>query len=155
MATKLTKVEDTVTAKLKMMIQQTTFFEQYVLTRFQPLFQRVQQKRWQTENSSEGPRWAPIDKFYATYKKTKYSANFGHGDNLMIASGRLYKSLTLDNDGDWNRILSGTTVVFNFDVEYAAFADAVRPILEFSNQTLRRFRDDYKAWIAKQWQLKT
>lgn len=151
----LKRTEDTVTTKLENMLKSTSFFEQYVTSRFQPKFQQTQQKRWQTENASEGAQWQPLNPRYSEYKKEKYANEFGHGEKLMIATGRLYRSLTLDDGGEWERILSGNTVVFNFPIEYAKTAGETRPILEFSQDTMRGFRDDFRSWMIRQWQLRT
>lgn len=151
----LSKIEDSVTDKLNNMMKTTAFFEQFIQKRFKPMFTRLQQKRWQTKNSSEGRTWDPILPSYALWKKEKYKDSFGHGEQLLIATGRLFKSLTLNEDGDWQQILTGTTLVLNFDVEYASQVSMFRPILEFSSESMKMIRDDLKQWMKKQWQVRT
>lgn len=147
----ITKVQDTVTDKLNNMMKTTSFFEQWVIKRFQPMFQKIQQKRWQSEGSSEGKQWDPINPRYAEWKKEKYKDSFGHGEQLLIATGKLYKALTLADDGAWERILLSNTIVLNFDVDYAAQVGEFRPILEFREDTIRKFRDDFKEWVRQAW----
>lgn len=151
----LKKVQDTISKKLSDMIAATVFFEQYVTKRFQPMFSRTQQKRWQTQNASEGAQWKPLNPWYELWKKEAYKDNYGHGEQMMIATGRLFKGLTLASDGEWERILTGTTVVYNFPIEYASEAGRIRPILEFSDETLDGWRKDFKEWMVKQWRLRT
>ncbi|HCW05857.1 MAG TPA: hypothetical protein DGG95_00635 [Cytophagales bacterium] len=153
---RLKKIEDKITEKLNEMLKATEYFEQYVVKRFQPMFQVVQQKRWQTENASEGSQWEPLNQWYALWKKEAYFDQFGHGEKMMIATGKLYKALTLDDDSrDWSRIINKTTVVYNFDIEYAKSAGEIRPILEFSKRTIERFKSDFKEHLRKVWRLKT
>lgn len=145
------KVQDTVTKSLNNMIKTTNFFEQWAIKRFQPMFKRIQQKRWATEGASEGRQWDPISPSYAEWKRKEYKDSFGHGEKLLIATGKLFKSLTLEEGGDWERILMRNTIVLNFDVEYARKVGEFRPILEFREATIKMIKEDFKDWIRKAW----
>jgi hypothetical protein len=149
------KIQDTVTAKLEKAVKNTFFFEQFISKTFIPNFQYTQKKRWSTLNVSEGKQWEPLNSTYEAWKKKKYASSFGKGQNLMIATGRLFKSLTLDREGEYDQAITSNTLVLNFNVEYAAYAGSIRPILQFSMSTRKKWKQLIANHMRKVWQLKT
>lgn len=147
----LKKLQDNVTKTLERMTKSPSFFPQYVTRYFQPEFIEVQQRRFMTTNESEGSHWDALNPVYAAFKKRKYADSFGHGTQINIASGRLFKSLTLQQGADWQRLLSDTTVIFNFNIEYAKYVDERRPILEFAPTTLEQFKKNFRKRMQDFW----
>lgn len=140
MAVKLRKVEDTATKRIEDMINKgrssRAFFAKYV----RPAYQEAQRKRFATENTSEGPKWANLSPNYAKHKLEKFKGFPGGGRKINIATGRLVDALLLKNKEDAHELIFETSYVIKFGVPYAKYVNEVRPIVEFRKE----FYDDLK-----------
>lgn len=170
--TKKTEVRD----KLDGMIKRGGSPESFLVRVAYPLYQARQSKRWITEGESEGAKWAPLSSKYAEWKRRQFAGFAGHGEKMLIATGRLAESVigrTLKSDIDNKEIIiddSGkktikttsiangikdhsvmvtkSSLVVQSLVEYSSKVNATRPIWKFNDDFFKRLRAAYKGWFT-------
>lgn len=107
-----------------------------------PRYQQAQRDRWKTENASEGATWKPLSTEYAKAKKKLFAAYPGKGENIMVATSKLYFAATGQGPGlikaftDRKMVVSIQLGV----IPYAESAGKVRPFMRFSQQRIKEWR---------------
>lgn len=90
------------------------------------IYQNAQRDRWMTVNNSQGKEWRALDPVYAVLKRKIYATYEGGGTKMLIATGRLYKSVIGPGQGQ-RKIVTNRSLYIATGVEYAGFVDEVRP----------------------------
>lgn len=122
-------------------------------------YKKAQVARWETEGASEDVTWEPLTSIsYKAYKRRRYASYDGAGNKLMIATGGLYQAATGRGQGMY-KLITDTSFVVGIDLNaanpegkslgYAAYAAEKRPIMEFSDATLDKWRSDIANYIFK------
>lgn len=101
-------------------------------------YQKAQIVRWQTENSSEGPKWPDLNSRYAERKKVLFTDFPGGGHAMMIATGKLSAAAMGQGEGAL-KIIEEKRMVVGIDdgaIPYGKYAAGPRPFMEFSEATI-------------------
>lgn len=112
-----------------------------------PKYIQAQTKRWQTENSSEGTRWAKLTPAYKERKRTRFAAFPGQGTKTMIATSRLVNAVLLRNPSG-RKMISRNKLMIAVDVDYAEYADEERTFTQFSRRFLKDIGTSYKTYVV-------
>lgn len=110
---------------------------------------RVQRKRWQTENKSEGKQWKPLKtEKYKRLKLRKYRDYPGGGRKLLIATARLVQSMTGDEKRDHYKLVIKSRLEVGTFVPYAKYVQEQRDIVGLSSETKSRLKKDLKDYLT-------
>lgn len=137
--TGMRKQNDPLTAALEGMLTRANTVQAYLNRVVWRQYQDAQQKRWITENSSEGASWKKLTPAYEKRKKTIYASFPGAGNALMVATGKLSSgAMGRDSQYFYKEVTSkGMKVYVNRDaLPYAAYVAEDRPYMEFGQDTM-------------------
>lgn len=115
-------------------------------------FKDAQNARFQTENASQGSKWAPLNPQYKKYKEKKYAEFPGSGRALMVRTGALSKgALAMDSSYYYKAITDRSFVIGinKGEVPYATYAGVARPYMAFSKETITEWRTNLVKYIGK------
>lgn len=115
-----------------------TFLNTYVYR----TYQNAQRNRWMSENTTQGRQWKALDPVYKKRKLTKFAEYDGQGRKMLVATGRLYKSVFGDSS-EHRKIVDATELRISTSVPYAVYVDEVRTFTKFDREF---FRDISKKW---------
>lgn len=108
----------------------------------------VQRKRWITENASEGTQWDRLNPTYARYKLSAFKAYEGAGTKILIATGKLFKSVIGPGAG-FKKVTTPRSLTISTTVDYAGHVDEVRPFTRYSSETIRKIHKGIVDYIVK------
>ena len=148
----ISTIENGVKQNLEGMVQRGKSVSAYLSRVVWPKYQKAQNERWQTENSSQGDHWVPLNVQYARYKKKKFASYEGGGNKMMIATGKLSKGARGVDAGYFYKIISDSSFVIGMNlssVPYAGYAGDARPYMEFSDDTLSDWKAGIRDYICK------
>lgn len=154
MDVKLRKVQSTVDKKLSGMIKKFKSGQAFLQMQIYPRYLEHQQFRWQTENWGA---WKDLNSDYAEKKKRVYASYPGGGIRMMIATGRTINAV-LGRNKFHRKIVTEKSLIVGIggtepdgDLEYAKYAGAMRPFMDFENAMGKRFVKDaknlYRKWV--------
>lgn len=120
-------------------------------------YRNVQKKRWMTENASEGSKWKELSPGYLLRKRQDFKKSSHGGDQILYASGDLYKSVIGPGKG-FRKITTERKLIIGLDpsvIPYASIHDSggvirtksakitipSRPFSVYSKSTIREFYD--------------
>lgn len=130
--------------------------------RLYPLYQKLQTKRFQTENASEGAKWKPIQKEYAEHKLKLFKSYPGGGRKLLIATSTLGGAVIgrgspfLGQDkhvalfkkyGMQISVKEGGTNAAGKPFNYAGYVAEKRPYMEFSKNSIEIMKTELRKFI--------
>jgi hypothetical protein len=138
---------DGISDYLNGMLNRTQTIQTFLRRVIYPQYTRAQERRWMTENMSEGSRWTALAPGYARSKRTRYASYPGAGEKLMVATGALSFAAVGRGRGAYRMITNEKFVVGIDDTEipYAKWAAEDRPIMEFSEDRV----EDWNRQIAR------
>ena len=142
------KAQDDIFKYLQGITQRSKSIEGFLNRNVYPEYQNQQRERWETENTSQGTQWRPLEDKYKKYKAKKFMSYEGRGTKLMIATGRLQRSV-IGPDGDHRKLVTPKTLEIATTVEYAKYAAEKRPIMKFSKQNVQKMLDMIVDYIDK------
>lgn len=111
-----------------------------------PAYLGAQRKRFQTENKSQSQQWAALNPKYAAYKVNKYASAPGGGRKIMIATGKLYKSIIGEGDGHF-KLITDKEMVVGTSIPYATFPARTRSIMKFNPDFIRRLKEQWSQYL--------
>lgn len=103
------------------------------------IYQNVQRQRWMEEGASEGAHWERLNPAYAKRKLTLYKEYEGGGSKMLIATGKLYKSVIGPGEG-FRKVVTDRSLTIATTIKYAPFVDEARSFTTYSQSTRARFR---------------
>jgi len=112
-----------------------------------PEILKVQLKRWQTEGSSEGERWESLNPDYAKSKLKRFGTYPGGGRKMLIATGRLYQSMT-GRSSEGRKLVENTKLTLASTVPYGGYVDDKRDITTLSDSTVERFAEELLKYLV-------
>lgn len=95
------------------------------------IYRNLQRRRWITENRSEGERWTELNPIYKKWKLVRFATYDGSGRKMLIATGRLYKSVIGPGKG-FRKVATPKKLVITTSVPYAKDVNDVRDFTEYS-----------------------
>lgn len=125
---KLKAIGDGISEQIKKYLDRARLIDGYINSQIYPTYKRRQNKRYQTENASEGTRWKPLNADYAKRKLTKFASYQGGGRKMMIATGRMKESV-IGPGADHRKIgpSKGRLEVY-WTTPYAVYTEDIRPV---------------------------
>lgn len=145
----LKKTYDKITEKLDRMIDRAKSTQAYFARIAYPMYQRAQIERWQTENMSQGDRWKPLKPGYAKYKLRKYAGMDYGGSKILIATGKLLKSVVGPGQGHV-AVFKNQFMEIGTLVDYAPDVAEERPFMKFGRETIDDWNKRLRAFILAQ-----
>lgn len=136
-------------------------------------YQKAQIERFRTENQSEGNRWQPLSPEYKKRKRIIYGGGPkfqwvggpkpwtpagawpsypGGGNVMMVATNKLMEGAIGRDSRAFTKVVRATGMSISINlgyVPYAAEAAAVRPVMEFSQDTLKKWHAGLLNFIMK------
>ena len=146
-------VEKGVTKRLMSMVKNCQTIDAYLNGPFLKKFQTAQIKRFETENSSEGKTWAPLNPAYKKWKLKKFAAYPGGGNVIMVREDRLRKGAQAQDSQFYYKIVTQTQFVLGVSLDsvpYAAYAGESRPYMQFSDETISKWKKGIASFIRGQ-----
>lgn len=118
-------------------------------------YQNIQRKRWMTENKSETGQgdsaiheWQPLTVEYAKAKKRRFASYAGKGEKLLIATGKLQKSVIGPGDG-FRKIATPRSLIISTSVEYAPYVDEARSFSSYGRKSVAEINRMIKDFVFK------
>ena len=102
-----------------------------------------QRKRWETEGSSEGETWAPLNPAYAARKLKRFRDYPGAGRKMLIATSNLVSSVTGDKTDNHYKLVSGNRLETGTTISYGAWVNEKRDFVTLDQATI----DELKAGL--------
>lgn len=149
--------------KLDAMIKKSKSPESFLVKVAYPMYISRQSKRWMTENESEGARWAPLSEKYAKWKKLNFVGYPGHGEKLLIRTGRLAEAVigrklkgdviseesarSGDAPANHHVMITNKTLHVYTDLKYAQHVNKMRNFFNFNADFRKRIKAAYGAWV--------
>ena len=118
-------VENGVSLKIGSMIDRGQAMRSFLNRNIYRIYQNAQRERWETINNSQGREWKPLNEVYAQRKKRLFASYEGGGSKMLIATGRLFKSVVGPGKGQ-RKIVTNKSLYIATSVPYAGFVDDVR-----------------------------
>lgn len=151
MTARMETTKDGIRESLAGMLNRTNAMSAFLQRVIYPEYIRAQERRWETENASEGATWIPLQSAYATYKKTKYASFPGSGEKTMIATGKLSFAAT-GRSRDGYKLITNTSFVVGISDEaipYGKYAAEHRPIMKFSDDTVNYWKSQIAGFVVR------
>jgi hypothetical protein len=111
-------------------------------------YQNAQRSRWMSEGNSEGDPWKALNPKYKERKKIIFAAYEGQGTKMLIATGRLFKSV-IGPGADHKKIVTDKSIEVAWSTPYAVYVDEVRPFTEFGDKTMGEIYDGLAKFIME------
>jgi hypothetical protein len=144
----VSKVKDGITLNLEAIVTRGRSPGSYAQRVILPLFKQAQLDRWESENSSQGEQWVPLNPHYAKRKRLKFASYPGAGSKLMIATDTLRQAAT--GGTGFLKLITDDYIILGVDtgaVPYAAYPAATRPIMKFSDEQEQEWVDGVARYI--------
>ena len=147
MDVKLKKLEDKVSESLKSLMARGKSGKAFIQAYAYPKYLEHQMLRWASQNWGS---WPALNPKYAEYKKRKFANYPGQGERMMIATGKLYQSVIGENKKYHVRIITENELIVGInlggknELEYARFANELRPFMDFKTSQDKSFIKDLK-----------
>jgi len=145
---KLERVKDTTVDALTDMILKAKTPRAFFSRVIYPEYKKAQVERWQTENTSQGEHWVPLNPTYSKYKKTRFAAYPYGGTRMLVATGKLLKSITGEETRDHVAIFTDSSMTVGTSLDYAAYVADTRPIVEFDEAMIDHWVEMVQNFIA-------
>ena len=143
----LSVVEGQALKNLRAMIARGKSSRTFLQKHAYPTYIKAQMKRFSSENSSQGQQWAPLNPKYAAYKLNKYASATGGGRKIMIATGKLYKSIIGAGDGHF-KVITDKEMIVGTSIPYATFPARTRSIMKFNPDFIRMIKEKWIAYMV-------
>lgn len=147
-----TQVENRIAESLDAMVSRGRSVASYLNRVLYEKYKKAQIRRWETRNSSEGGTWKALTKPYAERKKKMFAAYPGAGNRLMVATGRLAAAATGEDTGGIYKIVTNSGIEIGINLSslpYAKYPGALRPFMEFADETVDKWKRGIRAYIAR------
>lgn len=157
MASGMKKIKDTVSDRLKAMIEKGKSAEGFFAQVAYPEYRNAQRKRFLTENDSQGNKWSPLNAKYKEWKRVNYAGWVGDGQKTNIRSGRLITSLlgksfgegeSVDGTKEHRLMIQDKFMLVGTTVPYAKHVDDVRPIMQFKKEFIDSLKTKYLHYVV-------
>lgn len=142
------KVESGITSKCAKLVKKANAMQGFLNTVVYKEYQNAQRKRWITENVSEGKQWSALNAEYVKRKRRLFAAYEGGGNAMLIATGRLYKSI-IGPSPDHRKITTTKSLTIYSTVPYTEFVNKKRDFTEFGRAFEKRIQEKLHSYFFK------
>lgn len=125
--------------------QRALSLQGFMSTKVAEKYERLQRKRWITENVSEGSQWQPLNPKYAAYKRKRWMNAPGGGRHILVASGDLYKGMI----SGYRKIATDRKLIISTNIEYARHVDEARTFSKWGRESIGEFRTMIYDFVVK------
>lgn len=168
----LKKVESNIQNRLSALVKRAKLGRGALTRVIYPMYQNAQRNRWMTENTSEGSKWAELTPKYKSYKLRRYGGgarynwvggrgesrpwvlsgaswpNYpGSGTKMMIATNRLFNSVTGDTLDDHKVLFTDESMEIRTTVDYSSDANSKRNFTTFGDATISKMKSAYFGYV--------
>lgn len=154
MKAKVTTLQRGITKNLNGKVDRIKSVASYLNTVVVRQYVNAQVTRWKTQGSSEGYGWAPLDAAYAKRKKRIYAGYMGGGSQMMIATGKLFTTVTTPSDdgaAGFRKVVLPRGIIISVsasgDNEYFKYADEARTFTSWGRKTMGEMRKGLREFI--------
>jgi hypothetical protein len=114
-------------------------------------YRMLQERRWETENQSEGNRWEILkSEGYKRWKAVTYGADRATGRPLLIASGTLKRSVIGPSTQDgFRKVVTDKGLFISTSVIYAQRNDEMRTFSTYSRASWAAIRKMVSDFVAR------
>jgi len=162
---KFEKERDEITLRLMGTLNRVRSLRPFLNKNVVEQFRNVQKKRWLTENTSEGQKWQELSPFYAARKRKDYAKSNHGGNQILYASGDLFKAVIGPGKG-FKKLVTDRKLILGIDssiIPYGQIHDEggrikaaranisipKRPFTLYSKATMREFYDMIFEYVVK------
>ena len=131
-----TGIQDNLTAMLDRQHSMQAYLDRIVYRQYQ----NAQRERWMSEGASEGVPWDSLNPAYASRKLIKFASYDGGGRKMLIATGRLFKSVIGPGE-DHQKVATNDELTVSWSTEYAPYVNQRRTFDLFSLPTMEKMYD--------------
>jgi len=141
----LKTIEKGITDRLNGMLAREKAMQSFLNKNIVELYRNVQRARWMTENSTEGQTWTALNPNYKKWKLVRFAQFEGGGQLMLIATGKLYKSVIGPGAG-FRKVVTPRSLIISTNVDYAKHVDeggkhvVARPFTKYSEESKKLFR---------------
>ena len=142
MSARLRTISDGVQKRLKGLIDREKAMQGFLNRDVVEAYRNIQRKRWVTENASEAGesgRWTALNADYARAKLKRFAGYEGGGKRMLIATGKLYKSVIGPGAG-FRKVATNKSLTISTSVEYAQHVDEARSFTTYGKDSIRGLR---------------
>lgn len=126
MSATLSTVSDGISKMLRGMRQRERAMQGYLNRNVLEQYRNIQRERWMTEGKSEGGvKWTRLNAAYARRKRKIYAQYEGAGTKMLIATGKLFKSVIGPGEG-FRKVVTPTRLYLATTVDYASYVNEAR-----------------------------
>lgn len=154
MKAKITVLEDGLRKNLKDKEARLRSVSAYLNTAVVRQYVNAQVNRWKTLGGSEGSNWHALNPDYARRKKRIYAGYMGGGSQMMVATGKLYTTVTTPSDdgaAGFRKVVLPRGIIISVsasgDNEYFKHADESRSFTSWGRQTMGEMRKGLRQFI--------
>lgn len=122
------------TLKIDSMLDRGRAMQSFLNRNIYRIYQNAQRDRWETENSSQsgnGQRWEPLNRDYAIRKRKIYQNYEGGGTKMLVATGKLYKSVIGPGQGQ-RKVVTNDKLYIATSIGYGQYVDEARSFTTWS-----------------------
>jgi len=141
-------VKEGVTRQLEGYLKRANAIEGYFNRVVVEQYRNIQRQRWMTENASEGQMWEPLSPKYAKAKKSRFASYEGAGTKMLIATGKLKKSVIGPGEG-FRKVTTPRSLTISTSVEYATHVNEDRSFTTYSEKSLNEIRRGVARFLFK------
>jgi hypothetical protein len=171
----MTRVKDDFEKTMAKMLDRTNSGGAFA--RIYPVYQRLQTRRFETQNASEGAPWEKLEPGYAAYKRKRFGGGPtrsggswksypGAGSKMLIATSTLAGAVIgpgapFVSEGLRQHRAKFSRTSMEIVVEqsgrnadgdpfdYAGYVNEVRPFMEFSRDSVAEMREELQKFLFK------
>ena len=103
-------------------------------------------RRFDKEEDPNGNRWKPLSKKYAKQKLKKYR---GKRSKINVDTSIMRQSITSNASASAVYDLSTDRITFGTAVEYAKYAQSIRPFIGMSKSDIKEIGELFDIWLEK------
>lgn len=152
---KLQKLHDRITKSLDEKVTRAKSAEAFLRLKIFPIYQKAQNERFMSGNTTEGAAWPAISSTYASYKQKRYKGYPYGGSKVNIATSTLFYGVAINPD----RVITSSSMVISPSTRennpetgksltsYAKYANAERPFMKFGSDTTGDIKRAIRRWM--------
>ena len=146
--------DDPISNRLNGMFRRSSIgLQVYLKTEVYKQYQEAQLARWKSGGSgdssvitSEGDKWGALKPAYRKYKRRKFGSMAYGGNQILVATGALLKSVIGPGNGQ-NLIVSPKSITISTSVSYAPYVNAERQYSKFGPKTMGQIKSGIVGFI--------
>lgn len=154
MSAKITTLENGIQKNLNAKLDRLKSVASYLNTVVVRQYVNAQVNRWKTLGGSEGNNWHALNPDYARRKKRIYAGYMGGGSQMMVATGKLFTTVTTPSDdgaAGFRKVVLPRGIIISVsasgDNEYFKYADEARSFTSWGKQTMGEMRKGLRQFI--------